>query len=203
MMTKDILKRASALAALVLAASMGEPAIAQDAGDPGSIRAAGAEYSPYLNYNYPDRVFFGDTHVHTSYSTDAGFFGNTLGPDEAYRFAKGETVTSSTGLRTRLLRPLDWLVVADHAENIGLSPMIAESDVNLLKSDWGREIHDLVKAGKPGDAWAMWAGAGAKGVDPLAEFEELTRSMWERVTSAAEDHNNPGQFTAFIGYEWS
>jgi len=203
MMTKEILKRASALAALALAASMGGPAIAQDAGDPGIIRAAGAEYSPYLNYNYPDRVFFGDTHLHTSYSTDAGMFGNTLGPEEAYRFAKGETVTSSTGLRTRLLRPLDWLVIADHAENIGLAPMIAESDANLLKSDWGREIHDLVKAGKPGDAYAMWSGGIANRIDPLAELEELTRSMWERVTGAAEDHNDPGQFTAFIGFEWT
>ena len=203
-MTKDILKRASALVALALAASMGGPAIAQvDAGDPGSIRVASSEYSPYLNYNYPDRVFFGDTHLHTSYSTDAGMFGNTLGPEEAYRFAKGETVTASTGLRTRLLRPLDLLVVADHAENIGLAPMIAESDANILKSDWGRKVHDLVKAGKLGDAYAMWAGGVAKRVDPLAELEELTRSMWERVTGAAEDHNNPGQFTAFIGFEWT
>jgi len=203
-MTKDILKRASALVALALAASMGGPAIAQvDAGDPGSIRVASSEYSPYLNYNYPDRVFFGDTHLHTSYSTDAGMFGNTLGPDEAYRFAKGETVTASGGVRARLLRPLDWLVVADHAENIGLAPMIAESDANILKSDWGRKVHDLVKAGKLGDAYAMWAGGVAKRVDPLAELEELTRSMWERVTGAAEDHNNPGQFTAFIGFEWT
>ena len=203
MMTNGILKRASALVALALAASTGGPAVAQDAGDPGSIRAAGSEYSPYLNYNYPDRVFFGDTHLHTSYSTDAGMFGNTLGPDEAYRFAKGETVTSSTGLRTRLLRPLDWLVVADHAENIGLSPMIAESDAGLLKSDWGRKVHDLVKAGKLGDAYAMWGAGVTKRVDPLAELGELTRSMWERVTGAAEDHNNPGHFTAFIGFEWT
>ena len=202
-MTNGILKRASALVALALAASTGGPAVAQDAGDPGSIRAAGSEYSPYLNYNYPDRVFFGDTHLHTSYSTDAGMFGNTLGPDEAYRFAKGETVTSSTGLRTRLLRPLDWLVVADHAENIGLSPMIAESDAGLLKSDWGRKVHDLVKAGKLGDAYAMWGAGVTKRVDPLAELGELTRSMWERVTGAAEDHNNPGHFTAFIGFEWT
>jgi len=202
-MTNGILNRASALVALALAASMGGPAIAQDAGDPGNIRAASAEYSPYLNYNYPDRVFFGDTHLHTSYSTDAGMFGNTLGPDEAYRFAKGETVTASGGVRARLLRPPDWLVVADHAENIGLAPMIAESDPDLLKSDWGREIHDLVKAGKLGDAYTLWVGRVTKRDDPLAELGELTRSMWERVTGAAEDHNNPGQFTAFIGFEWS
>ena len=178
-------------------------ASAQDAGDPHSIYVGESQYSPYLDYNYPDKVFFGDTHLHTSYSTDAGMFGNTLGPDEAYRFAKGETVTSSTGVRARLLRPLDWLVVADHAENIGLSPMIAELDADLLKSDWGRKVHDLVKAGKLGDAYAMWGGGVAKRVDPLAELGGLSQSMWERVTSAAERHNNPGIFTAFIGFEWT
>ena len=122
-------------------------AVAQDAGDPSGIRAAKPEYSPYLNYNYPDQVFFGDSHVHTSYSTDAGMLGNALGPDAAYRFARGEVVTSSSGIRARLLRPLDWLVISDHAENLGLAPMIAESNPELLKSDWGRQVHDLVKEG--------------------------------------------------------
>ena len=69
-------------------------------------------YSPFVGDDYPNRVFWGDTHLHTSYSTDAGMIGNVLGPDEAYRFAKGEIVTASNGLRARLLRPLDWLVVA-------------------------------------------------------------------------------------------
>jgi Protein of unknown function (DUF3604) len=179
------------------------PALAQDAGDPSSIKAAEPEYSPYLHHDYPDQVFFGDTHVHTSYSTDAGLFGTSIGPEEAYRFAKGETVTSSTGVRTRLLRPLDWLVVADHAENMGLSPMIAESDPALLKSDWGRTIHDLVKDGNPADAYTMWGEGVTTRNDPLADHGGLVRTMWERVTDAAEKHYEPGKFTAFIGYEWT
>ena len=179
------------------------PSVAQDAGDPSVIRSAEAEYSPYLDHNYPDQVFFGDTHVHTSFSTDAGLFGTSIGPEEAYRFARGEMVTSSTGVRTRLLRPLDWLVVADHAENMGLSPMIADSDPALLKSDWGRAIHDLVKDGKLGEAYAMWGEGMLVRNDPLAEHDGLVRSMWERVTAAAEEHNEPGKFTAFIGYEWT
>ncbi len=191
------------LAACVVALAAATPATAQDAGDPGAIRPPSAEYSPYLNYDYPDRVFFGDTHVHTSFSTDAGMFGNTLGPDDAYRFAKGETVTSSTGVRARLLRPLDWLVVADHAENIGLAPMIAESNVDLLRTEWGRQVHDLVKAGDPGGAYTMWGERMLERNDPLADFENLTRSMWEQVTAAAETHNQPGAFTALIGYEWT
>jgi len=178
-------------------------ALAQDAGDPSAITSSNKEYSPYLNYNYPDKVFFGDTHLHTSYSTDAGLFGATIGPDEAYRFAKGEVVVSSTGVRTRLLRPLDFLVVADHAENLGLAPMMSESDPELLKSDWGRKIHELYKAGKLGEAYAMWGDGVTKRTDPLAGNEELIRSMWERVTTAAEQHNLPGSFTALIGYEWT
>jgi hypothetical protein len=80
------------------------------------------KYSPYPKQTFPNRVYFGDTHLHTAYSTDAGMIGNRLGPDEAYRFARGETVTSSTGLETKLARPLDFLVISDHAENLGLAP---------------------------------------------------------------------------------
>lgn len=179
------------------------PVTAQEAGDPSGIQSAKKEYSPFLNYNYPDQVFFGDTHLHTSYSTDAGMFGTTIGPDEAYRFAKGETVTSSTGVRARLLRPLDWLVIADHAENLGLAGLIDESSPDLLESDWGRKVHDLVKAGKSGDAYALWGDGVTNRKDPLADKKDLVRTMWERATANAERHNQPGKFTAFIGYEWT
>ena len=115
------------------------------------------KYSPYPAQDFPNRVFFGDTHLHTSYSTDAGMIGNTLGPEEAYRFARGETVNSSTGLRARLNRPLDFLVITDHAENLGLAPTIAESNAELLKNPWGKKVHDLVKAGKGVEAYNLGA----------------------------------------------
>jgi len=167
-----------------------------------SLRTPEPEYSPYLNHNYPDRVFWGETHVHTSYSTDAGMIGNRLGPDEAYRFAKGEEVVSSKGVRARIIRPLDFLVVADHSENLGLAPMIAESAPRLLADPWGKQVHDLVKAGRPYEAYAMWGQAQNVGEDPLDD-EEMSRSMWGRVVEAAEQHNESGRFTAFIGYEWT
>jgi len=180
------------------------PASGQDLRlDPATIKAPAAEYSPYLEHNYPDRVFFGDTHVHTSYSTDAGMVGNRLGPDEAYRFAKGEEVTSSLGVRARLQRPLDFLVIADHAENLGLAPMIAESNSDLLKTEFGRKIHGLVKAGKYGEAYYAWGEGMQTGKDPLQGQTALTRTMWQRLTEAAEVHNHPGQFTTLIGYEWT
>ncbi|WP_223794384.1 DUF3604 domain-containing protein [Marinobacter sp. F4216] len=161
------------------------------------------EYSPYLNIGYPQRVFWGDTHLHTALSTDAGMVGNTLGLEEAYRFALGDMVVASNGVRARLQRPLDFLVVADHAENLGLAPMIAERNPDLLATDFGRKIAQLVYDGKFGDAYALWGEGMTLGEDPLAEETELLRTMWERVTKAAEQYNDPGKFTALIGFEWT
>ncbi len=171
--------------------------------DPEDVQLGKAEYSPYLDQGYPDRVYFGDTHLHTSYSTDAGMFGTRLGPEEAYRFALGKEVISSTGLRVRLQRPLDFLVIADHSENLGLAPMIAESNPELLKTEWGRMIHDLVKSGDGAGAYEAWGKGMMIRQDPLKGSESITRSMWERITAAAEKYNQPGKFTAFIGFEWT
>jgi hypothetical protein len=164
-------------------------------------------YSPYVertvsDANFAEGVYFGDTHVHTSYSADAGMLGNTLGPEEAYRFALGEEVLSSTGQRVRLIRPLDFLVVADHAENLGLAPMIDESNPDLLANEWGKTVHDLVKAGKGNEAFQMWAGEIAKNKDPL-DNPKIMRTVWEREIKLAEQYNDPGRFTALIGFEWT
>ena len=111
-----------------------------DAGHPEDIVDPPVIYSPYVertavDANFAEGVYWGDTHLHSSYSTDAGMMGNKLGPEEAYRFALGEEVVASHGLRVRLIRPLDFLVVSDHAENLGLAPFIAESNPALLKSE--------------------------------------------------------------------
>ena len=170
---------------------------------PNSQPSKDTKYSPFVDLDYPNQVFFGDTHCHTSFSTDAGMLGNTLGPDDAYRFAKGEAVVSSHGVETRLQRPLDFLVVADHAENLGLAPLIEDSDPRLLDNEWGKMVHDLTKGGKLGDAYSAWGAQVTKKEDPLADIEGLQTSMWQRLTQIAEDHNSPGQFTALIGYEWT
>ena len=111
-------------------------AFAQDAPPPGDKVV---KYSPFPEQNYPNNVFFGDTHLHTSYSTDAGMVGNIRGPEDAYRLARGGVITSSHGLRVKLSRPLDFLVISDHAENLGLAPAIAESNAELLKNEWPQE----------------------------------------------------------------
>jgi Protein of unknown function (DUF3604) len=192
----DRLSLATALAFLASAAIAEEDV-------PTSFPPATATYSPYLTEDFPNQVFFGDTHVHTTFSADAGMIGNTLGPDEAYRFAKGETVTSSMGVPARLARPLDFLVVADHSENLGIAPLLAKADPELLATDYGKELYDLVAAGDLPGAWTVFSVTKSKGVDPLADKPEIYMSAWHLITDAAERHNEPGLFTAFIGFEWT
>jgi len=187
-----------------VAALLGAPVQAQDVAiDSANVRIGQREYSPHLTRGFPQRVFWGDTHLHTSYSTDAGMLGNILGPDDAYRFALGEIVVSSAGVRARLVRPLDFLVIADHAENLGLAPMIAESNPDLLRTEFGRRIHDLVKSGELFEAYVAWGEGMVANQDPLAGNDALTQSIWERLTTSAEKFNQPGIFTALIGYEWT
>jgi len=137
-------------------------------------------YSPYPAQTFPDRVYWGDTHLHTAYSSDAGMVGAILGPEEAYRFARGEEVKSNHGQPVKLRRPYDFLVVSDHAENLGLAPMIAESNPELLKSEWGRQVHDLVKAGKGPEAFNMWLAAMQALTDPLKDLSQpLAKPVWQ------------------------
>ncbi len=159
-------------------------------------------YSPYVDQNFPKDVYFGDTHLHTSYSTDAGMIGNILGPEEAYRFALGEEVVQSHGLRAKLQRPLDFLVISDHAENLGLANLIAESNPDLLTNEFGKLVHDLVKAGKGLEAFDEWLKAMNVRKDPL-KGSKINETMWRRITAAAEKYNDPGYFTALIGFEWT
>ena len=119
------MKRFSVLSSL-LCLTIASVSLAQDAGSPSeeNLRRSHPErpYSPYAGGAIPTKVYWGDTHLHTSFSMDAGAFGARLGPEDAYRFARGEEVISSTGQPVRLSRPLDFLVVADHSDNMGFFP---------------------------------------------------------------------------------
>ncbi len=165
-------------------------------------------YSPYVERTASDKSFaeglyWGDTHLHTKYSADAGLIGTTLGPDEAYRFAKGEEVVTNSGQRARLIRPLDFLMVADHAENLGLAPLLAESNPDLLNTEFGKRWHDMLKAGEGYEAYREWGQAALMHFeDPIGD-PKVARTAWEREVEAAEHHNQPGVFTAIIGFEWS
>ena len=163
-------------------------------------------YSPYVGRNFPTRPLFGDTHLHTAFSMDAGAFGARLTPSDAYRFARGEELISNTGQPVKLSRPLDFLVVADHSDGFGFFPQLMSGDPVLLATPQGRKWYDQIKSGHGAEA----------AIDIIQSFGRAQlpegfpypgtrayRSAWQQVIKAAESYNEPGKFTAFIGFEWT
>ncbi|MCI0457125.1 MAG: DUF3604 domain-containing protein [Gemmataceae bacterium] len=164
-------------------------------------------YSPYADRRYPTRVYWGDQHLHTSFSPDAGLVGDRHGPDDAYRFARGEQLRSSTGQLVQLNRPYDWLVVSDHAEYLGLPQAFVEGNPDILKTASGKKWAEaLKKGGKAGyEAFVQMTAefATAKPSIPREAQVKLARTIWDRAVEAAERNNKPGKFTAFTGFEWT
>jgi hypothetical protein len=164
-------------------------------------------YSPWAARNFPTRPLFGDTHTHTSFSMDAGAFGARLGPRDAYRFGKGEEVTASSGQSAKLSRPLDFLVVTDHSDNMGFFPDLLAGKPELLADPLGRKWYDMMQAGKGAEAAVdiiISFGAGKfKGPILYLPDSAAYRSAWQETIEAAEEANDPGHFTAFIGFEWT
>ena len=171
----------------------------------------GKTFSPYAGRSFPSQVFWGDSHLHTGLSLDAGVFGNTLRPDDAYRLARGEEIKSSTGLPVKLGRPLDWLVVTDHTDLMGIAPDVQVGTPNILKDEFGKYLHEEYSKG--GEA------AGKAAFELITRFSQMTlpeslmsdyspgskvfMGVWEEIVDSAERFNDPGQFTAFIGFEWT
>ena len=166
-------------------------------------------FSPYAGRNFPTRVYWGETHLYTGMSMDAGAFGARLTPSDAYRFARGDEITTSTGLRAKLGRPLDFLMVADHSDNMGFFPRLYAGEPSMLADPTGRRWYDMIQAGGQ-EAVAVaveiiQAITGNSFPPALASLPgtEAYRSAWEQTVKAAETYNEPGEFTALIGYEWT
>lgn len=162
------------------------------------------EFSPYVGRSYPTRVLWGDTHTHTAISVDAGTM-NRLGQEEAYRFARGEEVTSTGGLRAKLSRPLDFLVISDHAELYGLMPELLAGDPGILATEEGKRWYDSLRSGDKEKifATAMEIVASLQKPDPPFKADALVRDAWRAYTALADQYNEPGQFSAIIGYEYT
>jgi len=161
-------------------------------------------YSPAVGQNFPTNAYFGDTHLHTSISLDAYGDGNTkIGPDEAYRFAKGETVVGDDGMANRISRPLDFLMVADHSEYMGLVQGLAEGNKSLLANKEGARWAKMISEGKLASHVFSEFIHDVTGNKPRLAVPEFEKSVWEGLIDAAETHNDPGKFTAFIGFEYS
>jgi hypothetical protein len=163
------------------------------------------EYSPVLNAASNTRVFWGDLHVHSNYSPDSFAFGNSrLSADDAYRFARGERVRANNGMDAQLRRPLDFLLVADHAEFLGVFPKLMNNSPDFTATALGaRWRKTLDETGSLGTVVTEWADMLQ---DPGYEqelSEPFRRGIWQEAAAAAERNNRPGQFTAFVGYEWT
>ena len=215
MMKKTVIR--SALLATVMIAGLALPALAAERSDVGVAGAASKaalekvyptkmHYSPYAGRNFPTRPLFGDTHLHTGYSMDAGAFGARLGPRDAYRFARGEEISSNTGQPVKLSRPLDFLVVADHSDGMGFFPLLMGGDSTLMASEQGKRWYDQIKGGKGAEAAINIIQSFGLGKMPDGfplPGTKAYRSAWQETIDAAEAYNDPGRFTAFIGYEWT
>ncbi len=162
------------------------------------------QFSPYAGRSYPTKVLWGDTHLHTAVSVDAGTMCR-LGQEEALRFARGEEVTSTGGLRAKLSRPLNFIVVADHAEMYGLMPNLLAGDPSILGTEKGRRWYDMIATNDREQVFAaaMEIVASLQQQEPPFKSDSLVRDAWREYTALADRYNEPGRFTALIGYEWT
>ena len=154
----------------------------------------------------PSQVFWGDTHLHTSYSPDAFFFGNTTAdPDTAYRYAKGLPVVHPYHkARIQIGTPLDFLVVADHAEMMGVPFQIMRGDEQVAKTASGKRLAKMMGSGEGQVAFTEFLGR-INSNSPYEDLntEEIRKSVWSETVAITERHNVPGEFTSFIGWEWT
>jgi hypothetical protein len=170
-----------------------------------AVHAADEYYAPPVEH--PVQVYFGDPHLHTSISMDAGAWGNKLGLEPAYRFARGAEVTSSSGLKAKLSRPLDFVVIADHSDGYGFFPRLLAQDPYIMEQPEGKRwFEESTKGGNEGQRKAAddMIKMFSQGKFPYkVNSPEILSPVWEDVIATAEKFNDPGEFTAFIAYEWT
>jgi uncharacterized protein DUF3604 len=198
MMTKNIASVTAVLILLCTHAFASEFTIEQ----PDTVQV---EYSPFINKEFPQNIYWGDTHLHTTYSPDAGMVGNfNLGPADAYRFAQGEQVQANNDMQAKLVRPLDFLVVADHSEYQGLMPKLRGGDPELLQNEVGNRWYKWFNEGPEGQYKVFLEfGEDLNNNQGRIPFDKIARSTWDLMVETADEYNEPGSFTALIGYEWT
>ena len=162
-------------------------------------------YSPFVGRDYPDQVLFGDSHFHTELSFDAGLVGTSLDAHDGFKVARGEKVISNTGQPVQLIRPLDFLVITDHAEMLGMATAIRESSPILLEDPWGKWAYERFNSGQEGrmEVFAdIIRKSTVEGINPFSS-DALAKSIWNDFIKVAELYNEPGRFTAMTGFEWT
>jgi hypothetical protein len=163
-------------------------------------------YLPDPNRQYPTRVLWGDQHLHTGWSVDAGVAGATLTPEDAVRFARGEQVKSNTGQDARLERALDWVAVTDHSDGMGTIPELRGGNPEFMADPTVKRWHDMMSQG-PAQATAatieLVRAQATRKMPPVLKDEKWVVSAWQKTVDIMEKYNEPGKFTAFIAYEWT
>lgn len=163
---------------------------------------------------FPDRPYWGDTHLHTDNSVDAFGFGTRLGPEAALRFARGETVTATTGADVQLARPLDFLVIADHSDGLGATRRLYDAprwyvdwvigDETVLR--WYDMMHESPEQSTLAVAEIITAAANDTLPPAFSDPEQAregTENIWNSQLTLLDRYNEPGTFTAFAGFEWT
>jgi hypothetical protein len=176
-----------------------------------SEKYKGKSYSPYAARDFPNELLWGDSHLHTGLSFDAGTAGCILTPEDAYRFARGEEVVSSFGIPVKLSRPLDWLAVTDHTDNMGFILDLIAGDPAIMATQQGKDWNDRLKKAskdeKPVIAYEIIKALMVTKTFPMEIYygpnTQGYKTTWESIVSTAEEYNDPGDFTAIIGYEWT
>jgi hypothetical protein len=153
------------------------------------------------------RLYWGDTHLHTSYSPDAFLMQNqSATPDTAYQYAKGAPVIHPLHrARVQIETPLDFLVVSDHAEFMGVVPKILQGDPLVTGTPTGKRYAEMAAAGKAIEVFTELIAQvnGVIPVNPELNSPTISSAVWGEIMDAADHHNDPGTFTAFMGWEWS
>ena len=160
------------------------------------------EYSPGVDKDYPRKLLWGDTHLHSNQSADAYTIGNSnLTPSDAFRFARGEEVISEKGVRAKLRVPLDFLMVSDHATFLGMFKRIENRDPKILKTPLGKRWRKYMDEDNPNLFTEFVDGLNGLLDDTFSKEDYIP--IWKEITENVDSFNQPGIFTALIGYEWT
>jgi hypothetical protein len=205
MKTKQISVMISlALSLLVIAACKPKAPAAEI---PASSDAATTQAPVTPETGYPERAYFGDTHVHTGWSFDAGLDGAVTSPEDAFRLASGAEVTSNSGQMVKLQRPLDWMVITDHSDGMGTINEVQSGNPEMIADPF---LNTLYEAMKGNDSKARGAAVlevinrQSNGNLPKQVMDpKWMVSAWQKTAATADKYNKPGTFTAMIGYEWT
>lgn len=172
-----------------------------------SLTHAETHFSPNAVSMKGKTVLWGDTHLHTELSLDARAFGVTLGVEDAYRFARGEQVKSTHGLSVKLDRPLDFLVIADHSDAMGTMSEIISGNAEFMTdptvASWNKRLNAKDNSSQLQTSMEVMTALTDGSAPDILFDDNFFNRVWSDYVNKADAYNEPGRFSAIIGYEWT